>query len=200
MTEHVFPAHQALYAPNAARKYLNADERQRFLAAAQQAPPLVRTLCETLLLTGCRITEALNLSPGAIQTREGVIAIRSLKKRERLMVREVPIPVTLVDQLVAVHQLDRRRAVTDCQYLWPWHRGHAWRMVKQVMAVADISGIQACPRGLRHGFGVHAVRVGVPLTDIQRWLGHAALSTTAISLQAIGPDERLVAERMWRGL
>ncbi|MBO6674105.1 MAG: tyrosine-type recombinase/integrase [Rhizobiales bacterium] len=200
MTQHVFPAYQALYAPNAARKYLNADERQRFLVAARQASPPVRTLCETLLFTGCRITEALNLSPAAIQSREGVVAIRSLKKRERLVIREVPIPTMLIDLLVASHKLDQRQPSSECPYLWPWHRGHAWRHVKQVMAAAEISGIQACPRGLRHGFGVHAIRSGVPLTLVQRWLGHAALSTTAIYLDAIGPEERLMAERMWTRL
>lgn len=199
MTQHVFPAYQALYAPNAARKYLNAEERERFLVAARQAPPQVRTLCETLLMTGCRITEVLSLSPGAIQARECVIVIRSLKKRERLAVRQVPIPAALVDRLVAAHQLDRQRPSTECSYLWPWHRGHAWRQVKQVMQAAEITGIQACPRGLRHGFGVHAVRTGVPLTEIQRWLGHADLSTTAIYLHVVGPDERLIAERMWVG-
>jgi site-specific recombinase XerD len=66
------------------------------------------------------------------------------------------------------------------------------------MAEAGITGgIHATPKGLRHGFGLHAVRSGVPLNLVQRWLGHARMETTAIYLQAIGTEEREIAARMW---
>ena len=58
-------------------------------------------------------------------------------------------------------------------------------------------GPHACPGGLRHGFALHAVRSGVPLHLVQRWLSHASLATTAIYLQAIGAEEREIAARMW---
>lgn len=48
-----------------------------------------------------------------------------------------------------------------------------------------------------HGFGVNAVQSGVPLSLVQKWLGHAQLSTTAIYANAIGPEEYAIAERMW---
>jgi len=54
------------------------------------------------------------------------------------------------------------------------------------------------PKGLRHSFGIHAIRSGVPLNLVQRWLGHASMTTTAIYLQAIGDEEREIAARMWR--
>ena len=47
------------------RLYLNADERSAFLAAARKHPPDVRTFAGTLTFTGCRISEALEISPGA---------------------------------------------------------------------------------------------------------------------------------------
>ena len=81
--------------------------------------------------------------------------------------------------------------------LWPWSRTWAWGCVKAVMRDADIYGAHASPKGLRHGFGVHAIHSGVPLNMIQRWLGHAHLATTSIYANAVGPDERLIAERMW---
>jgi site-specific recombinase XerD len=52
-------------------------------------------------------------------------------------------------------------------------------------------------KGLRHSFGLHAIRSGVPLNLVQRWLGHASMNTTAIYLQAIGDEEREIAARMW---
>ena len=65
------------------------------------------------------------------------------------------------------------------------------------MARANIRGLQASPKGLRHGFGVHAVQSGVPLNLVQKWLGHAQLSTTAIYTNAVGPEEYAIAEKMW---
>jgi integrase/recombinase XerD len=65
------------------------------------------------------------------------------------------------------------------------------------MQAAGIRGAQASPKGLRHGFGVVAVPARIPLNPVQRWLGHAQLSTTAIYAEAIGPEEQEIAARMW---
>jgi integrase len=54
------------------------------------------------------------------------------------------------------------------------------------------------PKGLRHGFGVHAFQASVPPHLVQRWLGHASLRTTSIYADVMGPDERAFAARMWR--
>jgi hypothetical protein len=62
---------------------------------------------------------------------------------------------------------------------------------------AGIRGAQASPKGLRHGFGVATVQARIPLNLVQRWLGHAQLSTTAIYAEAIGPEEQEIAARMW---
>jgi site-specific recombinase XerD len=69
--------------------------------------------------------------------------------------------------------------------------------VKAVMDAAGITGYHAKPKGLRHGFGVAAVQVSIPLHLVQRWLGHAQLSTTAIYAEALGKEEREIASRMW---
>jgi hypothetical protein len=39
------------------------------------------------------------------------------------------------------------------------------------MAVANVSGTPATPKGLRHGFGVNAFQSKVPPHLVQRWLG-----------------------------
>jgi integrase len=194
---HTYSGTSSLYSAAGLRKYLTRDERERFLAASLAAPrPDVRTLCLTLAYTGCRISEALALTPASIQAAEGIIAIRSLKKRNGLVVvREVPVPSLLVAQIERVHTLS---SLHPLQRLWPLSRGRAWQLVKEVMQTARIGvGPHASPKGLRHGFGLHAVRCGVPLNLVQRWLGHASMTTTAIYLQAVGSEEREIASRMW---
>jgi len=187
----------SLYSVSGQRKYLTQDERARFIAAAQCCPRAnVRTLCLTLALTGCRISEALALTASSIEREGGFIAIRCLKKRSGLVVvREVPVPQTLLSEIDAVHRLDGLQR--DAR-LWPFSRCRAWQLVKAVMDKANVPhGLHATPKGLRHGFGLHAIRSGVPINLVQRWLGHARMETTAIYLQAMGSEERAIAERMW---
>ena len=65
------------------------------------------------------------------------------------------------------------------------------------MEAADLHGPHATPKGLRHGFGIQAVSAGIPLNLVQKWLGHAQLSTTAIYADAVGEEEQSIAARMW---
>ncbi len=184
--------HRSLYSADGRRKYLNSEEKRAFLAAASRQDHETHTLCLTLAFTGCRISEALSLKVSSIQAGANLVAIRSLKKRGKLLVREIPLPEQLVGLLLQGREQDSPEAL-----LWSFGRTNAWRRVKDVMAAAGVNGLYASPRGLRHGFAVSAVRSGVPLTLIQRWLGHASLTTTAIYADVVGPEERELAKRMW---
>jgi integrase/recombinase XerD len=66
-----------------------------------------------------------------------------------------------------------------------------------VMQAAGLEGVPASPKGLRHGFGVAAATAGIPLNLVQKWLGHAQLSTTAVYANAVGAEEKEIARRMW---
>jgi hypothetical protein len=50
---------------------------------------------------------------------------------------------------------------------------------------------------MARGFGDAAVSTGIPLNLVQKWLGHARLTTTAIYADARGAEEKDIAERMW---
>jgi site-specific recombinase XerD len=188
-----------LYDPNGERKYLNRDERDRALAAMATLDA-ERSLFSLLLAwTGARVSEVLALTPHAFQVDACVVAIATLKRR-KFTVREIPIPRGLMMKLDRHYGLRHaQRGEHSAQVrLWPWCRQSAWRTIKQVMALAGVSGRQACPRGLRHGFGVSALQNGVPLVVIQRLMGHAKLSTTSIYLAVCGPDVVSFMEQFWR--
>lgn len=182
----------SLHTSGGRRKYLTAAERARFMASAAARPPAIETFCLTLAWTGCRITEALNLTPADLDTDAGTVAVHSLKKRRAGIVREVPVPPAFLVMLGRVHGLGH-----PAERLWPMARTTAWRHVKAVMLDAGVGGTAASPKGLRHGFGVHAVRSGIPLNLLQRWLGHADIATTAIYADVMGAEEREIATRMW---
>lgn len=185
----------SLYSGKGRRKYLTLAERTRFLAAARQCRrPDVRALSLTLAYTGCRISEALALTRSAVEVESGFIAFRTLKRRAHAVVmREVPVP----PELLAAFRNVNAGPGPDARFL-RLSRSQAWRHIKALMRKAGIpDGPQASPKGLRHGFGLHAIRCGVPLNLVQKWLGHARMETTAIYLQATGPEEREMAKRMW---
>ncbi|RTL68621.1 MAG: site-specific integrase, partial [Hyphomicrobiales bacterium] len=166
--------------------------------AARQLPDINRLFIETLAWTGGRITEVLNLTPLAFDLAEGTVTLMTLKRRKRVL-RQVPLPSELLAELD--QHFDLRAAQRDAgragHRLWTFSRVTGWRIIKQVMCSADIFGERACARGFRHGFGVGAVRCGVPITLIKRWLGHARLSTTEIYLGVVGDEERSFARRFW---
>lgn len=194
----MFSADQTMqiYAHGGVRLYVNEAERQRFLDACNATSPPSRSLCLTLAYTGCRISEALLLTARSIDPVAATLAITTLKRRSQLVVREVPVPIDLIECLAAEHDISVRFADTDAP-LWPICRSTAWRQIKQVMRAADICGPQATAKGLRHGFGVHALHSGVPLNLLQKWMGHAHISMTAVYGNAAGPEERAIASRMW---
>ena len=196
-----------LYDAAGNRLYLNAEERAAFLAAARRHGGRDRTLCETLHYTGCRPSELLEITPARVDLSGGTIAIRSLKKRRdatgtaRIVHRSVPVPPDYLDTLDTAHDLrkaqgSRKRANVP---LWPIGRVRVWQIVKRIMIEAGIPDAPCrSPKGLRHGFGIHASVNGVPLNMLQKWMGHAQLSTTAIYADAIGKEEQDIAARMWR--
>ncbi len=112
----------------------------------------------------------------------------------------VPVPADYLDTLDMVHDIrhNRRRVKAKTARLWPWSAVHAWRIVKEVMELADIpDGAHRSPKGIRHSFGVHAAVSGIPLNMLCKWMGHADIKTTAIYANAVGKEEQDIAARMW---
>jgi integrase/recombinase XerD len=188
-----------LHTVGGARKYLNAAERKRFAAAAETMPAEPRVFCLLLMWSGCRISEALAVAPVAIDREAGTVAFITLKRRRTSVVRQVPIPAALINDLTNVFDLAQRErdGFLRTARLWDWSRSTAWRYVKEVMKRSALSGSAAMPKGLRHTFGVAAFQA-VPPHIVQRWLGHASLRTTGIYGDVSGREEHLFAKRIWK--
>jgi integrase len=200
MADRIF-GKMSLHARQGGRKYLNAAERRRFLQASDSAPARVRLFCRVLFWTGSRISETLALTANGIDVDDRLAIFETLKRRKKGIVRQVPLPADLVGQLNREFRLRalQRDSALGSERLWHWSRTTAWRHVKRMMSLADVSPSAAMPKGLRHGFGVAAFRKAVPPHLVQRWLGHASLETTAIYGDVAGDEEREFAARMWRG-
>jgi len=173
------------------RLYLTRTERMRFLRVIETYPGHTRSFCKMITLTGCRISEALAFERMRIDPDACLVVFESLKKRKRGVFRSVPVPTAFITELQEIVPDEHGR-------LWPWCRTTGYSLIKRAMHEAKIVGPQASPKGLRHGFAINALEAQVPLTLIQKWMGHSSIEITAIYLQAGGEEEYRMAKRMWR--
>lgn len=172
------------------RKYLTTKEGRNFLKAAAMLDKREHLLCEALYFLGCRASEATMLTKDDIDVTDHTIRVRCLKKRGKLVTRRIPVPEKFV---VALLSLDTKGG----DRIWPVSRMKVWRIVRKVMTEARIEGIHASPKGLRHAFGVRAALANIPVSIIQRWMGHSHPITTAIYLEVRDEEERKMIARTW---
>src|SRR2546425_79841 len=95
----------SLYGPGGTRKYLTVAERQRFIGALRKVPAKVRLFCATLMWSGGRLSETLALAPAAIDLDTGAVSLETLKRRRRGIVRQVPLPPSLLRELNRVFRI-----------------------------------------------------------------------------------------------
>lgn len=186
------------------RLYLDQGERQLFLEEAKKQSTDKRTFAVTLMYLGCRLSEALEITPNRINLSNREITIRSLKKRKDNQFRQVPAPEALIDALSLAFDIRKHQLANSTranQRLWTWTRQHAYEIIKKIMIDAGIpEGKHRTPKGLRHSYGINAIINGVDVINLKEWMGHADLATTQIYTTVIGHEKKEVAKRMWREL
>ncbi|HEV2693398.1 MAG TPA: tyrosine-type recombinase/integrase [Verrucomicrobiae bacterium] len=175
------------------RKYLDGQEREDYRSKAErESDPARRAFSLTLFYTGCRISEALNLTVERIDLVGKFVVFETLKRRRKGCFRAVPIPDNLCKLLGELSE-----SLPHGTRLWKFSRPTAYRLIKQHMRSAGIAGSRACPKGLRHSFAVACIWHKIPLPPVQKWMGHARMETTAIYLDVSGEEERALATRLW---
>jgi site-specific recombinase XerD len=154
---------------------LSKEEVARFLGAVDNLKHrMVLTVCYA---TGLRITEAIHLTPAAIDSKRMVIRVEQGKGRKD---RYVMLPPTLLDML-----RDYWKRTHPGEWLFPGRSPgqpiHPLTINLTCREVARRCGIgkPVAPHALRHAFAVHLLEAGTDLRTIQLLLGHRNLSTTA---------------------
>ena len=192
----------SLYDNRGRRKYLVPAERVAFIRAAFGIGGETGAFCAVLALCGPRISEALALTPERIDDGNRAISFETLKRRERGIIRTVPVPGELLEFLEAT--LRYRNAQCDPteadRRLWSWSRTTAWKRVRTVMGLTKVPVFLHKPKALRHAFAITATDERITLGLVKKWLGHAKSETTEIYATPIGRQERALAKLMWKGV
>ncbi len=160
----------------------------------------------TLAYTGCRISEALELTIDRVDLSAKTVSFRTLKQGKdkngepKIIYRAVPVPDHCIDALKLVHHIQkvqRRKGGGKTTLFWTFRRAMAWIHVTKVMEMAGITGLHATPKGLRHGFGVRLAQKTRNPRLIQKLLGHRSLETTTIYMDLVGEEERAEVIGAW---
>lgn len=185
---------QSMFTTEGNRKYVTTREIKRFLDRAKEADEEKYLLCLVLTYTGCRVTEAINLRLSSLDFETQSIVFLTLKQKKVIRHRQVPVPMWLLTRLL--------RFTAECpgDRIWRVHRVSAYRWVHEIMAQANLFGVKASPRGLRHGFAIASLEEDVPFPMVSKWMGHVRLRTTAIYTEFVIESQAAFAERRWARL
>jgi site-specific recombinase XerD len=162
---------------------LSVAEVQRVLAEVRQ--PRYKVCLSTIYSCGLRLLEGTHLQVGDIDSGRMLVHVRGGKGNKD---RYVPLPqptLTMLRQHWTTHR--------DPVWLFPRKVWVGWtrekpgpmdesNLQKAFKAAVQASGLQkhATVHTLRHSYATHLLEAGVNLRQIQSYLGHNSLSTTAI--------------------
>ncbi len=159
---------------------LMVEEELRFLDQAYAQDGRTGLMLQTLLETGARASELVQLRIEDVSLAERVITIHHGKGDKR---REVPIRRDLA-QLLQLH-IGTRRAGPLFASRQQGSGAVPYALTRQrvgqvVRAVADAAGItkRVYPHLLRHTVATRLLALGMDITDLQRFLGHESITTT----------------------
>jgi integrase/recombinase XerD len=124
-----------LFNRQGSRKYLNVTERAAFRRSVEAVDDLrEKAFCLTLYHTGCRISEALNLTAECVDLSQKCLVFQTLKRRKTGVFRAVPVPdslATLLGELIHPGEPSSR--------VWSFSRTKGYRLIKAVMARSGIT-------------------------------------------------------------
>jgi integrase/recombinase XerD len=155
---------------------LSREEERALIQQAYRAPSSRGLLVKTLLLSGARVAEFVGIRVEDFFFEEAMLRIRRGKGDKE---RVVPILPELAQELRT--HLGRRQA----GFLFETRAARAFspRRVQQIIrevAEAARIGKRVYPHLLRHTVAQHLLEGGMPLEQVQKFLGHAKIETTQI--------------------
>ncbi len=150
----------------------------------------------TLLETGARIDEALQLRPIDFNLNTGTIRLITLKKKiknkDKPIYRFIPIHRDLKEAFltyIAKYHIDIRSEERLFKQSRTAVSEFFRKMEKEIQVQSGIK-LRIHAHKFRHTFAVKSILAGVPLNVIQEWLGHSSIFITSIYLKITGRDTR----------
>ena len=182
--------------------YLTSDEARAFIESAE---PALRPLLTTALLTGMRRGEMLALRWPAVDFDNGLIIVEAqIAKTARS--RSIPMTNNLERELKALRPSGNGVEVSGSAPVFVRPDGSPMtvsslrslftRARERCQAIAPEKRGKITCHTLRHTAASLLAKVGVPLLDISRILGHASIQTTLRYVHLTADGTREAVERL----
>jgi len=155
---------------------LSRAEEERLITQAYRLPGVRGLLIKTLFQTGARVSEFVHLQVPDVYFDEQMLLITHAKGGKQ---RYIPLLPELTHEL----RTYLRERTTGPLFLTVRHTRYSPRRIQQlVQETAALAGIttRVYPHLLRHSVATTLLERGMPLEQIQQFLGHAKLETTQI--------------------
>jgi integrase/recombinase XerD len=140
-------------------------------------------LFKTLLRTGGRIDEILQLRPCDFNLNINTVSLITLKKKF-YTTRTIPLHPDLKDAIMT-YFLEFNINPKSSELLFKVKRQSVDEYMKKMQ---NELGIKIHAHKFRHTFAVNAILAHVPLNILQNWLGHSSVFTTSIYTEITGYD------------
>ena len=139
-----------------------------------------RTMIETMYGAGLRVSEVVNLRPGDIRWRDGLLEVHEGKGA-----RDRNIPVK--DETLAWLQAWKEKRPTRARRFFctlkgrPLSARYVQQMIKRMAQRAGLERAEkVTPHTLRHSYATHMLNGGFTIREVQELLGHSSITTTQI--------------------
>jgi integrase/recombinase XerD len=155
---------------------LSREEERRLIAHAYRVQGTRGLLIKTLFQTGARVSEFVNIKVNDVFFDEQMLLIAKAKGGKS---RYVPILPQLAQELRT--HLGRRTtgSLFETVQHTPYSPRRIQQIVKETAADAQITK-RVSPHLLRHSVATTLLERGMPIEQIQKFLGHAKLETTQL--------------------
>lgn len=147
----------------------------------------LRAIIELLYATGARISEILTLPISSITHAYETRTLRLLGKgsKERIVPLSPPAITRLKEYMSIRDQFMKNKISSPWLFPSSSHQGYLTRqrfdqILKELAPQAGLERSHLSAHTLRHAFATHLLQHGLDLLSVQKLLGHADISTTAI--------------------
>ena len=141
--------------------------------------PKERALLEFFFATGCRVSEVVNIDVKDIDFNRGILKVTGKGNKERVVLLNAAAVMAIQEYLAIREDDDPALFVSDRR---PYHRikkEALEKIIRKLGERADI-GRRVYPHLIRHTTATYLLRHGMPLEQVQDYLGHENINTTRI--------------------
>jgi len=151
-----------------------------------------KLLLSVMWQTGARVSEVLAITIKDIDFYGKTIKLINLKRKKQTW-KIIPVKDSLIGQL-GVYIASNRLSPND--RLFPITRFRADQIIRQAVKEAGLPPELRHCHVLRHSFAVHCLRSGVPITTVQKWLGHSSVLNTLVYTQITAEESAVFMQNI----